>query len=336
MHDPLTANLYKYPRPWSRKTTTSGDISMKDPSRSTSHDEPMPDITRPVSPASSRRSHPMLDYSRPQSLTSSRQASWYRGEDLNAVKGPHLDHVEEDAVNEEQVNEDTFSDLVAQMSPREFSNNSGISAPSNTRVNSAANTPPAKSSVTAELRAASLTGGIPRSVSFTTRDPPPPLSRRVTSNDSVQFRADDAKSTSRQSEIHGATGDESEDKLTKRPVGRPAGQVKSRKEGRTSEVGYEEPSGKSQGRASGHSASALGKENSGGGNGEKSGEAKRKRVTKMTAQKVSAKDRQDNTDSSPTRKVSKLSPEGTMHLNDEFEYVFFLPACPNLRPCLES
>ena len=311
---------------------------MKDPSRSTSgsHDEPMPDITRPASITNSRCSYPMLDYSRPQSLTSSRPVSWYQGEHLNAVEGSHLHHVEEDAVNEEQVNEDTFNDLVAQMSPREVSFYSGVSAPSNTRVNSAANTPPAKSSVTAEFRAASLTGGIPRSVSFTTRDPPPPLSRRVTSNDSVHFGADDAKSTSRQSEIHGAAGDESEDKLTKRPVGRPAGHVKGRKEGRSSEVGYEEPSGKSQGRVSGYSASALGKENSGGGNDEKSGEAKRKRVTKMTAPKVNTKDRQENTDSSPTRKVSKLSPEGTLHLNDEVEYVVSPPTCPSLRPCLES
>ena len=340
MPDPLTANLYKFRNPVSRKTTTSGDISMKDPSRPTSdsYDESMPDFTRPVSPASSRRTHPMRDYSRPQSLTSSRQVSWHPGEDLTAMKDPHFHDAEDIAVNEEQVSEDTFNDMVAQMSPREFSGNSGISAPSNTRVNSASNTPPAESSTTAEIRATPLIAGIPRSVSFTTRDPPPPTSRRVTSNHSVHSSADNFASTSRQLETREETGDESEDKSTQRPVGKPAGYVRSRKEGRTSEVS-EEPSSKSQRRPSGRSTSALGKENSGRANGEKPGEAKRKRGTKVAAAKVNTKNRQDNIDSSPTKKISKLSPEssdGTMHLNDELEYVVSLPACPTLRPCPNS
>ena len=314
------ANPYNHRNPWSRSTTASGDISMKDRSRPTSdsYDEPMPDVTRPSSAANSRRSHPMPDCSRPQSLASSRQVSWYTGEDSTTVKVSHLHYVEENAEIEEQVSESLFDGLIARMSPRDFSANSGISAPSNTRVNSAANTPPGKPSTATELRAVSF-AGMPRSVSVTTRDPPPAFSPRVSSNNSVSSGSDNPRPVSRQSDFHDETGEEAEDQDRKRPVGRPAGNVRSRKEGRTSEVGLEVPSGKSQRRASAPSASALGKENSGVASGEKSGEGKRKRVTKVAASKVNEMNRLDNPDSSPTRKVSKLSPEDTMHDNDEIE-----------------
>lgn len=320
------ANLYNYRNPWSSNTTTSGDISMKDRSRSTSdsYDEPMPDVTRPPSPANSRRSHPMPDYSRPHSLASSRQVSWYTGEDSGAMRVSHLGYVEENAEIEEQVSESLFSDLMTRLSPREFSANSGISAPSNTRVNSAANTPPGKSSMAAELRGVSY-AGMPRSVSVTTRDPPPSFNTRVASNNSINPGFDNPTSASRQSEINDAIAEETEDRTNKRPVGRPAGNVKSRKEGRTSEMGLEVPSIKSQRRASAPSASALGKENSGSANGEKSGEGKRKRTTKVAASKGNLKGGLDNPDSSPTRKVSKLSPGDTMHPENEIEYA--IPPC---------
>ena len=293
---------------------------MKDRSRSTSdsYDEPMPDVTRPPSPANSRRSHPMPDCSRPQSLASSRQVSWYTGEDSTTVKVSHLHYVEENAEIEEQVSESLFDGLIARMSPREFSANSGISAPSNTRVNSAANTPPGKPSTATELRAVSF-AGMPRSVSVTTRDPPPTFNTRVSSNNSVNPGSDNPRLASHESRSHDETSEEAEDQTRKRPVGRPAGNVISRKEGRISEVDLEVPSGKSQRRVSAPSASALGKENSGVASGEKSGEGKRKRVTKVAASKINEKNRLDNPDSSPTRKVSKLSPEDTMHANDEIE-----------------
>lgn len=320
--DPSTggANLYKYQNPWSRNKT-SGDVSMKDRSRSTSdsYDEPMPDFSRPTSSANSRRSHPMPDYSRPQSLTSSRQVSWYTGEDYGAMSVTHLNYVEEKAPGiDEQEGESLFNDLVVQLSPRKCSGNSGISAPSNTRVNSAANTPPGKHSTAAELRAVSY-AGMPRSVSVTTRDPPPPFNTRVPSNISVKPCSETSRLASRQMEIHDAPGEETEDKTKKRPIGRPVGDVKSRKEGRTSEIGLDVPNSKTQRRSSAPSASVLGKENSGGGNGEKSCEGKRKRVTKITASKVDSKDILDNPESSPTRKVSKLSPEDTMHPNNDID-----------------
>ena len=327
--DPFTAGgrSYNYRNPWSRSTTTSGDVSMKDPSRPTSesYDEPMPDVTRPASPAHSRRSHPMVDYSRPQSLASSRQVSCHAGEDSNAPKISHLQYVEENAEIEEQVNESHFNELMAQMSPRNFSASSGISAPSNTRVNSAANTPPGKPSITEDLRAVSF-AGMPRSVSFTTRDPPPPFNTRELSNHSIKFGSDNARPASRQSELLDETSEEAEDKVRKRPVGRPAGSVKSRKEGRTSDVGPEIPGSKSQRRASAPSSGALGKENNGAANGEKSGEGKRKRATsKTTTSKVNSKNSGESLASSPTRKVSKVIPESTMHPNDEIEYVIPLP-----------
>ena len=296
---------------------------MKDPSRSTSdsHDEPMLDVTRPNSPANSRRSHPMPDYSRPESLASSRQISWYSGEESNAIAAAHLNYVEENAGIGEEESERLFKDLITRLSPREFSANSGISAPSNTRVNSAANTPPGRSSMGAEPRAVTF-ACMPRSVSVTTRDPPPPFNKRISSSYSVNFGSENPRSASRQSEVHDETGAATENTAKKKPVGRPAGNVKSRKEGRTSELDFEVSSSKSQRRASALSTSALDKENSGGATGEKSGETKRKRVAPIAASEVNLKARMDNPDSSPTRKVSKLSPDDTMQPNNEIEYVF--------------
>lgn len=325
------ANLHNNRNPWSRSTTTSGDVSMKDRSRSTSnsYDEPMPDVTRPPSLANSRRSHPMPDYSRPQSLVSSRQDWWYTGEDSATMRVAHLDYEEEIARNDEQASESLFNDLMTRLSPRDFSANSGISAPSNTRVNSAANTPPGKPSMAAELRTISF-AGMPRSVSVTTRDPPPPFSTRALLNDSVK----PGPSASRHSEIQDETGEDTEEKARKRPVGRPPGNLKSRKEGRTSEMSLEVPSSSSQRRASAPSTSTLGKENGAGADGEKSGEYKRKRVTKTAASKVNLKERLDYPDSSPTRKLSKLSSEDTMHPNNEIEYVVPPPTFSDLDQLL--
>ena len=342
--DPFTGgvSLYNYNKLWSRSNTNSGDVSMKDPSRSTSdgYDEPMPDITRPASPAGSRRSYPVPDYSRPQSLASSRQVSWYKGEDSTAVKVSHLQHVDENLEIEEQGGDNHFDDWMAGMSPRDFSANSGISAPSNTRVNSAANTPPRRPSPPAELRAVSF-AGMSRSVSITSRDPPPSFNTRGPSNISTVSELDHPRSTSRQSQTHEEFGEETEDRVKKRPVGRPAGNVKSRKEGRTSDIGLEVSNGKSQRRASAPSASALGKENSGSASAEKSGEGKRKRLTKVSGSKVNPKKSPNNPDSSPTRKVSKLSTEDAMQSNampsnDEVEYVISLPVSLVLNQVLSQ
>ena len=315
---------------------------MKDPSRSTSdsYDEPMPDVTRPASPASSRRSYPMPEYPGPLPLASSRQIPWYTGKDSTAVKVSHLQYVEENPEIEEQVSDNNFEDIMARMSPREFSANSGISAPSNTRVNSAANTPPGRTSPVGELRTISNVG-MPRSVSITSRDPPPSVNTHRPSNTSAISELDNPRLASRQSQTHEETGEGIEDKVKKRPVGRPAGNVKSRKEGRTSDTGLEFPNSKSQRRASAPSASGLGKENSGAGSAEKSGEGKRKRLTKVSGSKVNPKTTPNNPDSSPTRKVSKLSTEDTMQSssmqsNDEFEYVISLPVFPVLNQLLSQ
>ena len=287
---------------------------MKDRSRpiSDNYDEPMPDFTRPPSPATSRRSHPMPDYSGPPSLGSNRQASCYTGESSTGIKAAPLDDVEENVEIENEANENLFSNLEPRMSPRKFSAKSGISAPSNTRANSAANTPPGRSPTAAELRAVSF-ADIPRSVSYTTRDPPPSFSTRGPSS------SDDLRPASRQSDVCSTAGEETEEKSRKRPVGRPTGNVKSRKEGRASEV--ELPSNTSQRQASAPSASALGKENNGGANDEGSGEGKRKRTAKTTPLRVSSNTRLDNPDSSPTRKVSKLGPEDITCYTEEIEYV---------------
>lgn len=295
---------------------------MKEPSRATSdsYDEPMPDVTRPCSSANSRRSHPMPDYSHPQSLASSRQVSWYTSEDSTAMRAAHLKYGEEHTGIDEQVSESLFNGFMGELSPRDFSANSGISAPSNTRVNSAANTPPRKNSTVAEPRAVSF-AGMPRSVSITTRDPPTPFTTLVPSDKSVNFSSNHPRPASHRSETHREPGEESEEKAEKKPVGKPAGNVKSRKEGRTSEMGLEVPSSNFSRRASAPSASALGKENGGSANGGKSGESKRKRAAKVDATKANWKDKLDNPDSSPTRKLSKLAPEDIMHPSNEIEYV---------------
>ena len=244
------------------------------------------------------------------------------------MKVAHLNYVDERANIDEEVSESLFNDLMNQLSPRDFSANSGISAPSNTRVNSAANTPPGKSSMTAEIRAVSF-AGMPRSLSVSRRDPSTHVITRLLLNNSVDPSSENSRSASRPSEFHPELSEEVQDKSKKRSVGRPAGSVKSRKEGRLSEIGAEVLSTKSR-RASAPSSSALGKENSGGGNDEKSGEGKRKRVTKIAISEVILKDRLGNPDSSPTRKLSKLSSEDVMHPDNEIEYVISPPFCPVL------
>ena len=321
--DPFTggANLIDQRNQSSRNTTVSSDVPMKDRSRSTSdgYDESMPDATRPPSSANSRRSHPMPDFTRPQSLASSRKVSWCTGEDSNAMKAAHLDYVDENFGFEEQAGEGSFSDLIARMSPRDFSASSGISAPSNTRVNSAANTPPGKASTAAELRAASYAGML-CSVSVTTRDPPPHFNTRAPPSNTINSGNDNARAHSGKLETHDEASEETEEKAKKRPIGRPTGNVKSRKEGRTSEMSLEPPGSKSRRRATAPSASAsasaLGKENSGGASDENYGEGKRKRGTNINVSKVIAKDRLENPDSSPTRKHSKLNQP-----HDEIKYV---------------
>ena len=305
----------------SRSTSTSHDESMPDYSRSQSPGDshrsyPMPDYSRPLSPASSRRSYPMADYSRPPTLPGSRRTSDMVNPTMNEPNFSRLESILQS--HQETDHESQFNDLIAAFSPRKNSSLSGISAPSNTRVNSAVNTPPLqlnRDSAAAKDRASSYAGHS-RSVSVTTRDPPPPTnqSRRNGTGSSnfpaklppdVKRETTDAKS-------------QPETAIRKKPVGKPKG----RKEGRTSEANeLEVPANKSQRRATIGAASAQGNEHDNATSTENLGEGKRKRVTNVIGSEVVLETRPVNDENpSPTRKVSKIdldeSPIKNLDLDD--------------------
>jgi len=267
MHDPFVGSAeYNnfYNKMTSRSSSGSGDVSMPDTSRygSSIHDVPMHDYQRSLSPASNYRSYPMPDTSRLQSQAASRNVSGYPN---TGVREPRLGVMLQGPEDNSQ-----FNDMIASLSPRITS---GISAPSNTRVSSAANTPPGphRDGSAAVNRAASYTGHA-RSVPVTANDPPPPYIR-VPSN-LAKPQSESRKSSSSASVIHEDTGDQVEPPIAKKPRGRPKG----RKEGRTSEIGLEVSSEKTQRRTSASSITASGKENSQEANENTSGE-KRKRWT---------------------------------------------------------
>lgn len=308
MHDPFTGNANPtsfYKTVGTRNTTSSGDISMPDQSRSTSssHDQPMADYHRSLSPASSRRSHPMPDYSRPPGLFSSRNTSNFETSAMTQLGLSSLESMLQS--HQEPDDNGHFNDMMASFSPRNFST-SGISAPSNTRVSSAANTPPRASNQTltaGDKDKIPTTSGHPRSVSVTTRDPPPPTIRvsmisAIPGQDAHEkgvFVAGPEKGT-----------------IIKKPVGRPKG----RKEGKTNELeALSIATSKSQRRATTGSISAEGKENATDST-EKASDGKRKRSINVS-EKIALQDRLASQDtSSPTRKFSKTGPGSSANYVD--------------------
>ncbi len=274
----------------SRNTTSSGDITMKSRSTSSSHDEAMPDISRIPSPIADHRCRSI-----PES-----QASVYALGLMTTGSKEQNRRWQKDIQGEREVNryESQFDDGMAALSPsRKQSTVSGISAPSNTRASSAANTPPGYHAPpsTSAGSGAVLLEGHPRSVSVTTRDPPPPISR--VPSDTISSQAEPREIGSRQFEAHGNAKEKTETTIRKKPVGRPKG----RKEGRSSEQGLDVPVNKTERRASTGSVNANANESD-----EKVGDGKRKRVSSTLGSKVPLKDRAENAHLlSPTRKVSK-------------------------------
>ncbi len=287
-----------YNRMTSRHTSGSGDMSMPDTSRygSSTSDVPMHDYQRSFSPVSSYRSNPMPDVSRQNSLAPSRNISNYPNACMNEPRlGTTLLGQEDNS---------QFDDMTASMSPRVAS---GISAPSNTRASSAANTPPGpqRDGSGAVLRAASYTGHA-RSVPVITNDPPPAYTR-VPSN--LAKQQSDSRKSSSSIVIHDDTDAQVEPTLAKKPRGRPKG----RKEGRTSEIGLDVPSENTQRRTSGGSVTSNDKENSHAGI-EMGSNGKRKRSTSngypegVMLKPFSHLELPNSGLPSPTRKASKTSP----------------------------
>ncbi len=278
----------------SRNTTSSGDITMKSRSTSSSHDEAMPDISRIPSPTTDPSCRTILESQAavyaPSLMTTESQEQNRRW--LREIQG------------EREVNryESQFDDGMAAFSTsRKQSNLSGISAPSNTRASSAANTPPGPHAPpgTAAGSGAVLFGGHPRSVSVTTRDLPPPIAPGP--SDTIRSQSESWKNESRQCEAHENAKEKTETTIRKKPVGRPRG----RKEGRSSEQGLDVPVNKTERKGSTGSVSANAKEK-GDESDEKVGDGKRKRVSSTFGSKVPLKDRAENAHLlSPTRKVSK-------------------------------
>ena len=266
----------------------------------------MPDYSRPLSPASSsRRSYPMTDYFHPPTQAGSRHASGFGTSTINEHGLSRLESMLQS--HQENEPESQFSDMMASFSPRNNSNQSGISAPSNTRVNSAANTPPLQPSIpsTTAQDPASLFLGHPRSVAVTARDPPPRTFQ--TSHNGSKFSSDfDTANITGSKEGTEDMKLQSETIIKRAPIGKPKG----RKEGRTNEIqGSDFPTNKTQRRATTGVSIGQGKENN-ATNDEKVSDGKRKRASNTAGLKIALEDRLANHDhASPTRKASKIGRE---------------------------
>ena len=279
----------------SRNTTSSGDITMKSRSTSSSHDEAMPDISRLPSPITGHRRRSLLES----------QATVY-APDLMTMSKEQNRRWREALQGEREVDqyESQFDDVMAGFSPsRKQSALSGISAPSNTRASSAANTPPGLHAPSSTLAGsgAVLFEGHPRSVSVTTRDPPPSIAR--VPSDTIRKQSETRKNESSHSDAHENAKEKTEATIRKKPVGRPRG----RKEGRSSEQGLDVPINETERRASTGSVNANAKAKADESD-DKIGDGKRKRVSSTFGSKVPLKDRAENAHLlSPTRKVSKTA-----------------------------
>ena len=230
--------------------------------RSNESDQPMPDYSRSITPAS-----------------------------LHNV--PHDTQTQSRSITTLH-NEAIFNDVESIFNAQ---NNtlSGVVAPANTRVSSAANTPPVPSrpSAAAEARAASYTSAHERSraVSITTKDAPP--KPREPSDISMKSQFSE---------------DQSSVKLTAdaKPHPRVATEVKGRKEGKGSEQLEAYPLIQKKASRSSIKTSGNGKENTTATvtTTVVLSDGKRKRASTASGIQLSAKD-QEALESSPTKKFSK-------------------------------
>lgn len=280
----------------SRNTTSSGDITMKSRSTSSSHDEAMPDISRLPSPITGHRRRSILES----------QAAVYAPNLMTTGSKEQNRRWQKELEGEREVNryESQFEDGMAAFSPsRKQSTLSGISAPSNTRASSAANTPPG---LHAQSNSSAGSGAVlfedhPRSVSVTTRDPPSSIS--CNPPDTIRPQLETRKNESSHSDVHENAKEKNETTIRKKPVGRPRG----RKEGRSSEQGLDAPVNETERRASTGSVNANAKAKADESD-DKIGEGKRKRVSSTFGSKAPLKDRAENAHLlPPTRKVSKTA-----------------------------
>ena len=298
MHDPFTGNTnptWFHRAVASRNSNSSGDVSMLDRSRytSSSHDQSM------------------LDYPHHTTSSSSRNASNFEPSAVSHVGLSHPGNTFRS--RQEQDAASYFDGIIAPSSPRNIST-SGISAPSNTRVSSAANTPPKTVNQASGLGDMDKTTSVKtnaRSVSVTTRDPPPPFIYVSSSDAAAPSMKPSAPSQHKESEDAGIL----RGAIKKKPAGRPKG----RKEGRTNEFdGVKSITTKIQRSATTGSMAVGGKENIMRSPGNLS-EGKRKRVSDLEAKIALLDGLSDQGISSPTKKWSKVEPQGIAADLDELE-----------------
>ena len=215
-------------------------------------------------PSTVTADHSMPDYSHPSTPASSRHYS-------NHNESSHWPAENTDS---------QFEELIAGWSPQKEV--MGIHAPANTRVSSTTGTPPKlpKVSRAAEARAASYPHANARSVSVTTRDPqqPPPPSRH---SSDVSMKSAFSAQTSEQA-----------------VKTKPTTEIKSRKEGRSSETNVPF---KAQPKK--YSARPCKVEQDGEEKPVMANESKRKRSIALPAPEMHI---ENLLSSSPTRKASKI------------------------------
>ncbi|KAL8675180.1 MAG: hypothetical protein Q9168_000433 [Polycauliona sp. 1 TL-2023] len=191
-----------------------------------------------------------------------------------------------------------FEELISSLSP---ANPNGTQAPPTTRVSSASNSPPTAHRAIggAHSRAGPLLGQAPRSVSITTREAPGPgpgpvRTGREISDVSMKSRFSDRSSVS---EAQAAEGEHSHSRVERTP----AVEVKSRKEGRSSDSDLLGPPSRQTGtvRRRQKSATKEGEEMSAS-----TGEAKRKREGAGSISNL-VSEASEGAGSSPSRKISK-------------------------------
>lgn len=306
MNDPFvgtanSSNSHSW-RSLTRNSSRSNDITMADQFTvsSGSRDQSMPDYTHSLSPATlSLRSHALpdysrpvsptslrseliADYSRPLSLVSSRQASEWEQALAGAGPLPRGALLHERDINDQgalscldsdeaDLRDSQCNDSMALHGSRKALS-SGTLAPANSRVSSAANTPPAgtQPSAAAKARASSYSGVPQRVVSVTVRDAAAPNACSATEKDHRYLSA------SRQSEIHEELTPKAQPVIKRKP----SMNVKGKKEGRTSELSLGVPA-PSQRRSSIASVQILEKENAKTNKvkSTKSGDSKRRRIS---------------------------------------------------------
>lgn len=243
---------------------------------------PLPPLADPFT-EDTRFQHDNWAPTRTSSSTGDQSMPDYSYSGTPASSRHHSNHAEVPSLLPDST-ESQFDELIAAFSPhRELT---GIYAPTNTRVSSAANSPSKylKPSAAAEARAASYSHVNTRSVSVTTRDPqqPPPQIR-----DSSDVSMKSCFST----------------RKSEQPVkAKPAAEIKSRKEGRSSEDGVplKLPQRKSSVRPIKTEEKA--EEKSMVGN-----DGKRKRSSVPVGRRMPI---ENLLSSSPTRKVSRIEGKG--------------------------